>query len=53
MRARSISARACPKWADETASGLLKDTGHLPQLETPQQLMHEIWRSAGNGASQA
>jgi pimeloyl-ACP methyl ester carboxylesterase len=25
---------------------LLKDTGHLPQLETPQQLMNAIWDSA-------
>jgi pimeloyl-ACP methyl ester carboxylesterase len=24
---------------------LLKDTGHLPQLETPDQLMHAIWNS--------
>ena len=32
---------------------LLKDTGHLPQLETPQQLMHEIWRSVGNGTIRA
>ena len=24
---------------------LLKDTGHLPQLETPDQLMHTIWNS--------
>jgi pimeloyl-ACP methyl ester carboxylesterase len=23
---------------------LIKDTGHLPQLETPQQLMNAIWR---------
>ena len=32
---------------------LLKDTGNLPQLETPQQLMHEIWRSVGNGTIRA
>ena len=27
---------------------LIKDTGHLPQLETPQQLMNAIWSSADN-----
>ena len=32
---------------------LLKDTGHLPQLEAPQQLMHAIWSSAGNGTFRA
>jgi len=32
---------------------LLRDTGHLPQLETPQQLMHAIWSSAGNGTFRA
>lgn len=32
---------------------LLKDTGHLPQLEAPQQLMHTIWSSAGNGTFRA
>jgi pimeloyl-ACP methyl ester carboxylesterase len=30
---------------------LLKDTGHLPQLETPDQLMHAIWNSADTGLS--
>jgi pimeloyl-ACP methyl ester carboxylesterase len=25
---------------------LLKDTGHMPQLETPDQLMNAIWNSA-------
>jgi pimeloyl-ACP methyl ester carboxylesterase len=30
---------------------LIKDTGHLPQLETPQQLMNAIWNSAGTGLS--
>ena len=28
---------------------LLKDTGHLPQLETPDQLMNAIWNSADTG----
>jgi len=28
---------------------LLKDTGHLPQLETPDQLMQAIWNSADTG----
>jgi pimeloyl-ACP methyl ester carboxylesterase len=30
---------------------LLKDTGHLPQLESPDQLMNAIWSSAGTGLS--
>ena len=30
---------------------LLKDTGHLPQLETPQQLMDAIWNRAGTDFS--
>ena len=30
---------------------LLTDTGHLPQLETPEQLMNAIWNSAGTGFS--
>jgi pimeloyl-ACP methyl ester carboxylesterase len=30
---------------------LLKDTGHLPQLETPDQVMHAIWDYAGTGFS--
>jgi len=30
---------------------LLKDTGHLPQLETPDQLMQAIWNSADTGLS--
>jgi pimeloyl-ACP methyl ester carboxylesterase len=30
---------------------LLKDTGHLPQIETPDQLMNTIWSSASTGLS--
>ena len=30
---------------------LLKDTGHLPQLETPDQVMHAIWDYAGTDFS--
>jgi len=30
---------------------LLKDTGHLPSLETPDQLMHAIWDRADTGFS--
>jgi pimeloyl-ACP methyl ester carboxylesterase len=30
---------------------LLKDTGHLPQIETPDQLMHAIWDSAATDFS--
>ena len=30
---------------------LLKDTGHLPSLETPHQLMHAIWDRADTGLS--
>ena len=30
---------------------LLEDTGHLPQLETPDQLMHAIWDSTGTDFS--
>jgi pimeloyl-ACP methyl ester carboxylesterase len=26
---------------------LLPDTGHLPQLETPEQLMNAIWNRSG------
>jgi pimeloyl-ACP methyl ester carboxylesterase len=26
---------------------LLTDTGHMPQIETPDQLLHAIWGSAG------
>ena len=31
---------------------LLKDTGHLPQLETPDQLMNAIWNSADTFSGQ-
>jgi pimeloyl-ACP methyl ester carboxylesterase len=30
---------------------LLKDTGHMPQIETPDQLMHAIWESAPGPSS--
>jgi pimeloyl-ACP methyl ester carboxylesterase len=30
---------------------LLQDTGHLPQLESPEQLMNAIWNSAGTDLS--
>jgi pimeloyl-ACP methyl ester carboxylesterase len=30
---------------------LLSDTGHMPQLESPQQLMNAIWNSADTDLS--
>jgi hypothetical protein len=30
---------------------LLPDTGHSPQLETPDQVIHAIWDSADTGFS--
>jgi pimeloyl-ACP methyl ester carboxylesterase len=32
---------------------LLKDTGHMPQIETPDQLLHAIWDSADSDFSLA
>ena len=53
MRIPMTNGRAYAAAIPGAGFQLLKDTGHLPQLETPQQLMHEIWRSVGNGTIRA